>query len=100
MFHPVLTAPRGPGAHRGKGREEATEQAIRAPAGRGEPLVPILWGGDARNLRPLLGRLPSVGCVHPSPMSADRGFLGSRTVGRADDLLTGHGGQPVYGRLP
>jgi hypothetical protein len=55
----LTTAPRHPTAHRGKGWEAVTEQAIRALAARGRLLVSILWGRDARNLRPLLG--PDVG---------------------------------------
>jgi uracil-DNA glycosylase len=55
---------------------------------------------DARNPRPLLGRLPSVESAHPSPMAADRGFFGSRAFSRANDLLIGQGGQPVDRRLP
>lgn len=96
----LTTAPRSPAAHRGKGWEEVTEQAIRALAARGKPLVSILWGRDARNLRPLLGRLPAVESAHPSPMSADRGFFGSRPFSRANDLLMQQGGQPVDWRLP
>lgn len=94
------TAPRRPAAHRGKGWEEVTEQAIRALAARGKPLVSILWGRDARSLRPLLGDLPSVESAHPSPMPADRGFFGSRPFSRANDLLVRQGGQPVDWRLP
>jgi uracil-DNA glycosylase len=63
-------------------------------------MVSILWGRDARNLRPLLGDLPSVESAHPSPMSADRGFFGSRPFSRANDLLVRLGGQPVDWRLP
>ncbi|BET51734.1 hypothetical protein RGQ21_67160 [Kitasatospora aureofaciens] len=96
----LTTAPRKPAAHRGKGWEEVTEQAIRALAARGKPMVSILWGRDARNLRPLLGDLPAVESAHPSPMSADRGFFGSRPFSRANDLLMRLGGQPVDWRLP
>ncbi|TDT39012.1 uracil-DNA glycosylase [Streptomyces sp. BK208] len=96
----LTTAPRKPAAHRGKGWEEVTEQAIRALAARGKPMVSILWGRDARNLRPLLGDLPAVESAHPSPMSADRGFFGSRPFSRANDLLMRMGGQPVDWRLP
>ncbi|MEV6836235.1 uracil-DNA glycosylase [Streptomyces sp. NPDC051133] len=96
----LTTAPRRPGAHRDKGWEAVTEQAIRALAARGKPLVSILWGRDARNLRPLLGKLPAVESPHPSPMSADRGFFGSRPFSRANDLLVQQGGQPVDWRLP
>ena len=83
----LTTAPRRPGAHRGKGWEEVTEQAVRALAARGKPLVAILWGRDARSARPLLGPVPTVESAHPSPMSADRGFFGSRPFSRANALL-------------
>ncbi|MGW0734009.1 uracil-DNA glycosylase [Streptomyces sp. NPDC002851] len=96
----LTTAPRKPAAHRGKGWEEVTEQAIRALVARGKPLVSVLWGRDARNLRPLLGDLPAVESAHPSPMSADRGFFGSRPFSRANDLLVRLGAQPVDWRLP
>ncbi|WP_371499970.1 uracil-DNA glycosylase [Kitasatospora sp. NBC_00374] len=96
----LTTAPRNPAAHRGKGWEEVTEQAIRALVARGGPLVAILWGRDARNLRPVLGQVPSVESAHPSPMSADRGFFGSRPFSRANDLLVRQGAQPVDWRLP
>ncbi|KNE81141.1 MULTISPECIES: uracil-DNA glycosylase [Streptomyces] len=96
----LTTAPRRPAAHRGKGWEAVTEQAIRALAERGRPLVAILWGRDARNVRPLLGPLPAVESAHPSPMSADRGFFGSRPFSRANDLLVQQGGRPVDWRLP
>ncbi|MEU6733482.1 uracil-DNA glycosylase [Streptomyces physcomitrii] len=95
----LTTAPRRPAAHRGKGWEEVTEQAIRALAERGGPLVSVLWGRDARNLRPLLGDLPSIESSHPSPMSADRGFFGSRPFSRVNDLLARQGADPVDWRL-
>lgn len=96
----LTTAPRNPGAHRGKGWEEVTEQAIRALVARGTPLVAILWGRDARNLRPRLGNLPAVESAHPSPMSADRGFFGSRPFSRANELLARQGAEPVDWQLP
>lgn len=96
----LTTAPRKPAAHRGKGWEQVTEQAIRALAQRGTPLVAVLWGRDARNLRPLLGDVPAVESSHPSPMSADRGFLGSRPFSRVNDLLARQGAEPVDWRLP
>jgi len=96
----LTTAPRRPGAHRGKGWEQVTEQAIRALAARGRPLVSILWGRDARNVRPLLGDLPAIESAHPSPMSADRGFFGSRPFSRTNELLTRQGAEPVDWRLP
>lgn len=96
----LTTAPSKPGAHRGKGWEEVTEQAIRALAGRGRPLVSVLWGRDARNLRPLLGDLPAIESAHPSPMSADRGFFGSRPFSRTNEFLVRQGAQTVDWQLP
>jgi uracil-DNA glycosylase len=96
----LTTAPGQPGAHRGQGWEEVTEQAIRALAGRGSPLVAILWGRDARSLAPLLGAARCVESAHPSPNSADRGFFGSRPFSRANRLLEREGGQPVDWKLP
>ena len=96
----LTTAPGKPAAHRGKGWEEVTEQAIKALVARGGPLVAILWGRDARNLRPLLGQVPALESAHPSPYSANGGFFGSRPFSRANDLLARQGAQPVDWRLP
>lgn len=101
LLNRVLTVrPGAPGSHRGKGWEDVTEQAIRALAARGEPLVAILWGSDARKLKPLLGEVPVVESVHPSPLSARGGFFGSRPFSRVNDLLAAQGAQPVDWRLP
>jgi uracil-DNA glycosylase len=101
LLNRVLTVEPGkPGAHRGKGWEQVTEQAICALAARGGPLVAILWGNDARSLAPLLGATPTIQSAHPSPMAADRGFFGSRPFSRADQLLEQQGGQPVDWKLP
>jgi uracil-DNA glycosylase len=103
LLNRVLTvSPGEPGSHRGKGWEAVTEQAIRALADRdGEPLVAILWGRDAANLAPLLGdEIPQITSAHPSPMSADRGFFGSRPFSRANELLADLGGEPIDWRLP
>jgi uracil-DNA glycosylase len=91
----LTVAPGAPASHRGKGWEAVTDQAIRALVGRGTPLVAILWGRDAQSLQPLLGAVPCVACAHPSPMSADRGFFGSRCFSRASRLLVEQGGEPV-----
>ncbi|GAA1394099.1 uracil-DNA glycosylase [Pseudonocardia kongjuensis] len=97
----LTVAPGEPGSHRNKGWEEITEQAIRALVARdAEPMVAILWGRDARNLAPLLEDVPMIESAHPSPMSADRGFFGSRPFTRANDLLEEIGGDPVDWKLP
>src|ERR1700744_5925443 len=97
----VLTVqPRKPGSHRGKGWEEVTDQAIRALAARGGPLVAILWGRDAQNLAPLMPDVPKIESSHPSPYSAGRGFFGSLPFSRANELLDKQGGEPIDWRLP
>ena len=102
LLNRVLTVEPGrPGSHRGKGWEEVTEQAIRALVARdAEPLVAILWGQDARTLRPMLADVPCIESAHPSPMSADRGFFGSRPFTRANEALEELGGDPIDWRRP
>lgn len=100
LLNRVLTvAPGAPGSHRGRGWEAVTDQAIRALAARDLPLVAILWGRDAATLKPLLGSAPCLESAHPSPMSADRGFFGSRPFSRANALLAAAGAQPVDWQL-
>ncbi len=97
----LTVAPGAPASHRGKGWEVVTEEAIRALVARdGEPLVAILWGSDARKLGPLLTDVPIVESAHPSPMSADRGFFGSKPFSRVNTLLEEIGGEPVDWKLP
>jgi uracil-DNA glycosylase len=101
LLNRVLTVTPGlPGSHRGRGWEAVTDQAVRALAERGRPLVAILWGREAQSVRPLLGNVPVVESVHPSPLSASRGFFGSRPFSRASRLLEEQGGEPVDWRLP
>jgi uracil-DNA glycosylase len=101
LLNRVLTVQSGvPGSHRGRGWEEVTELAIRALAERGGPLVAILWGRDAQSLRPLLGDVPVIATAHPSPLSASRGFFGSRPFSRSNALLADQGGDPVDWHLP
>jgi uracil-DNA glycosylase len=96
LLNRVLTvAPGQPGAHRGKGWEKVTDRAIEALVERGTPLVAILWGRDAQTLRPALRGVTCIESAHPSPMSADRGFFGSKPFSRANDCLTGQGAEPV-----
>jgi uracil-DNA glycosylase len=101
LLNRVLTVQPGkPGSHRGQGWEEVTDQAIRALAARQTPLVGILWGRDARNLAPLLGRVPLIESAHPSPNSADRGFFGSRPFSRANAALEEQGAPGIDWKLP
>ncbi len=101
LLNRCLTVRAGaPGSHRGWGWEEVTEQAIRALLARQQPLVAILWGADARRLAGLLGPVPAITSSHPSPLSARRGFFGSRPFSRANQGLVEQGAEPVDWRLP
>ncbi|MCR2826099.1 uracil-DNA glycosylase [Microbacterium sp. zg.Y909] len=101
LLNRVLTvAPGAAGSHRGWGWEKVTEHAIRTLVQREQPLVAILWGKDAAALAPMLGDTPRIESPHPSPLSASRGFFGSRPFSRADALLVEQGGEPVDWRLP
>lgn len=100
LLNRVLTVRAGDaGSHRRKGWEAVTEQAIRSLVQRGGPLVAILWGNDARSLAPMLGDIPRIESVHPSPLSASRGFFGSKPFSRANAALEEQGAAPVDWRL-
>lgn len=101
LLNRVLTvAPGAPASHRGWGWEAVTEHAIRTLVARDRPLVAILWGRDAAKLQPLLGDTPVIASAHPSPLSASRGFFGSRPFSRANALLADLGADPVDWRIP
>ncbi|MCE5290559.1 MAG: uracil-DNA glycosylase [Nocardiaceae bacterium] len=101
LLNRVLTVtPGNAGSHKGKGWEEVTEQAIHALVDRPEPLVAILWGAQASTLKPMLQDVPIIESPHPSPLSAHRGFFGSRPFSQANELLEEIGGEPVDWRLP
>jgi uracil-DNA glycosylase len=103
LLNRVLTVePGAPGSHRAKGWEKVTEQAVHALVQRpDQPLVAVLWGRDARSLKPMLGEeVPTVESAHPSPMSADKGFFGSKPFSRVDGFLAELGDDPVDWRLP
>lgn len=101
LLNRVLTVrPGAPGSHRGRGWEAITDAAIGALVARGTPLVAILWGRQAQELRPLLRGTPMVASAHPSPMSADRGFFGSRPFSRANELLVTQDATAIDWALP
>jgi uracil-DNA glycosylase len=103
LLNRVLTVrPGEPASHRRKGWEAVTECAIRALVARPQPLVAVLWGRDAQTLKPMLteGGCACIESVHPSPLSASRGFFGSKPFSRANELLTKLGAEPIDWRLP
>lgn len=103
LLNRALTVRAGaPGSHRGLGWEQITEAAVRALCERGTPLVGLLWGADARRMAPLLTQAGAgvVESPHPSPLSAHRGFFGSRPFSSVNRLLEEAGAEPVDWRLP
>jgi uracil-DNA glycosylase len=96
LLNRVLTVrPGEAGSHRRAGWERVTDLAVRTLAARGTPLVSILWGRDAAAVTPLLGTTPKIESAHPSPLSASRGFFGSRPFSRANALLEEQGAPGV-----
>ena len=100
LLNRVLTVRPGAAAsHRGWGWEAVTELAIRSLVERDRPLVAVLWGRDAANLQPLLGDTPVIASAHPSPLSASRGFFGSRPFSRVNALLAEQAADPIDWRV-
>ena len=101
LLNRVLTVEPGrAAAHRRKGWEAVTARAIEALVERRRPMVAILWGRDAQSLTPILGDTPVIASAHPSPLSASRGFFGSKPFSRANAELARLGEEPVDWRLP
>lgn len=104
LLNRVLTVrPHQSDSHKNLGWEHVTARAIQAVVERAEagtPMAAVLWGNAARSLRPHLGSVPIVESVHPSPLSASRGFFGTRPFSRVNQLLVEQGGQPVDWALP
>ena len=94
----LTVRPGAPASHRGLGWEQVTARAVSALVERGGPLVAILWGRDAQSAAPMLGQIPRIESPHPSPLSASRGFFGSRPYSRANELLVQQGSAPIYWR--
>lgn len=101
LLNRALTVrPGAPASHRKRGWEEVTACAIEALVRRGGPLAAILWGRDAQTLIPALGQVPYVASVHPSPLSAHRGFFGSRPFSQVNQMLQAQGAEPLDWSLP
>lgn len=102
LLNRCLTVRTGsPGSHRGKGWEEVTDVIVAGLVARGTPLVALLWGKDAQALAPQLtaGGASVLSAPHPSPLSAHRGFFGSRPFSRANAALVAAGAEPIEWRL-
>jgi len=102
LLNRVLTVESGTaGSHRGIGWEEVTAQALSALNGRKDKsLVAVLWGNDAISAKQYLDRAVVFESVHPSPLSASRGFFGSRPFSKVNYILEELGQTPINWALP
>lgn len=84
-------------SHQGKGWEQFTDAVIQAINTQDRPLVIFLWGKPAQAKKRMLTNPKHLilEAPHPSPLSAYRGFLGSRPFSKANDFLTAHGATPI-----
>ena len=85
------------GSHQNKGWEVFTDAVVRLLAEKRENLVFILWGSYAQRKGAFIDRTRHfvIESAHPSPLSAHRGFFGSRPFTRANDFLSAHGIAPI-----
>jgi uracil-DNA glycosylase len=90
------------GSHRGKGWEQFTDEVIRTVNAKPDRVVFILWGSSARAKKALIDRERHavIESPHPSPLSAHRGFFGSRPFSRANEALVAAGREPVDWSIP
>ncbi len=98
MLNSVLTVEQGRAAsHASRGWETLTDAAIAALSANREHLVFLLWGSYAINKGNLIDRSKHLvlTSVHPSPLSAHRGFFGNRHFSRANEYLQAHGITPI-----
>jgi uracil-DNA glycosylase len=97
LLNNALTVESGQaGSHQGLGWEEVTDAAVAAVAARAAPSVFVLWGSHAQGKAERIpglkdGRHMVIASPHPSPLSAHRGFFGSRPFSRANRFLESHG---------
>jgi uracil-DNA glycosylase len=102
LLNAVLSVPKGQAnGHRGRGWEAFTDAAIRAVDAQSQPVVFILWGAYAQ-AKAALVHPPHlvIASPHPSPLSARKGFFGSRPFSRANAFLVAHGRTPIDWALP
>ena len=103
LLNAVLTVREGEAnSHAGKGWEHFTDAVIRAVGHKKEPVVFLLWGRYAQKKVPLIDteRHVVLTGVHPSPLSAKKGFFGSRPFSRTNEALEARGREPVDWALP
>ena len=94
LLNRVLTVKAGESASHSKlGWQAVTEEIVRICAANGA--IGILWGNSAKDLANLFSKDNLITGVHPSPLSAHRGFLGSKPFSRANEMLKEAGRREV-----
>ena len=101
LLNTVLTVRDGmANSHKGHGWEIFTDHIIEIMNEREKPLVFILWGAQARRKAPMINpRHLVIQSAHPSPLSAHRGFFGSRPFSRCNEFLVNNGMTPIDWRI-
>jgi uracil-DNA glycosylase len=89
-------------SHRNVGWEIFTDQIIQLLNDKRTPVVFLLWGNNAKSKAAYItnSRHLVLTSVHPSPLSASRGFFGCRHFSRANDFLMGTGQKPIDWQIP
>jgi uracil-DNA glycosylase len=102
LLNAVLTVRRGqPNSHRRQGWEQFTDAVLRAVNGLDRRVVFLLWGNPAQKKAELIDQRHLIlRSAHPSPLSAARGFFGSRPFGQVNRALQADGGAPIDWCLP
>lgn len=103
LLNTVLTVREGQAySHRGKGWEQLTDIIIQKLNDRPDPVVFILWGKPAQQKIAMIdtNKHVIIRSVHPSPLSAHRGFFGSRPFSQANQALLSMGKEPINWQLP
>ncbi|MGM8366005.1 uracil-DNA glycosylase [Virgibacillus sp. W0181] len=102
LLNTVLTVRQGQAhAHKGKGWEKFTNRVIETLNQKNDPIVYLLWGRSAQSKQVLINtnKHHILKAPHPSPLSAYRGFFGSKPFSKANDLLVKDGQQPIDWKL-
>jgi uracil-DNA glycosylase len=103
LLNAVLTVrAHKPNSHKGKGWERFTDATIRAVSAKPDPVAFILWGAPAQKKLALIDadRHPIVQSAHPSPLSARRGFFGSRPFSQVNAALKAARRPPIDWCIP
>ncbi|WP_170184104.1 uracil-DNA glycosylase [Glutamicibacter uratoxydans] len=88
------------GAHLKIGWTQVIEAVVAALNERPNPPVALLWGKHAQKMAGLMDRMPQLASAHPSPLSASRGFFGSKPFSKINRLLAEAGEQPIDWKIP